>query len=73
MLKQEILKQVEVAVEAGIEKYSDVAVDMICAKVEELIKGKLDDMAIEALKPELKKVIKEILLSQANKIDGIEG
>jgi hypothetical protein len=73
IMKQELLKQLEIAVEAGIEKYNDQAVDLICAKVEEAIKGKLDDVAIEALKPELKKIVKEALLGLANKIDGVEG
>lgn len=71
-MKQEMLAQIEIAVEAAIEKYSDGMVDMICKKIEDLTPEKLAlvDLGLEAMKPELKKQAKAFLLAQAEKIDG---
>jgi len=73
MDKQEILEGVEVAVEAGIEKYVAPCVEEIIEKLKELIPGGLDDVVLEAAQPEIEKIVKKFLLAQAEKIDGKEG
>lgn len=60
--------QIEVAVEAAINAKSDMLVDAVLAKVTELIPSKLDDIAVEQIKPEIKAKVKEFLLAQAEKI-----
>lgn len=60
--------QIEVAVEAAINAKSDMLVDAVLAKVTELIPSKLDDVAVEQIKPEIKAKVKEFLLAQAEKI-----
>jgi hypothetical protein len=64
------LPAIEKAVEAAIDAKSDAIVAGVLAKLAELIPGKLDDIALEAAKPELQKIVKAELLKQANKIDG---
>lgn len=67
-MKEEILKQLELALENLINYKCDLAVEMAVVKLQELIPGKLDDLALEAIKPKLKEVMKDILLKQAEKI-----
>lgn len=71
-MKQEILVQLEIAIEAAIEKHSDGMIEMLVKKIQDLTPEKLAlvDIGLEAMKPELKKHAKAYLLSQAEKIDG---
>jgi len=65
---EEAKKQAELLLEKAIAEYGDKAVEMLMEKIAEVIPGKLDDMAIEAIKPKAKEMIKEVLLKQVEKI-----
>ena len=65
---EKLLPLLEVEVEKIIEANCDKAVDALVMKLEELIPGSIDNLVLEAAKPELKKVVKVALLAQAEKI-----
>ena len=67
-MKEEILKQLELAIEKLINDKCDLAVDAGLNKLMEVIPGKIDDVMIEAAKPKIKEVMKAELLKQAEKI-----
>lgn len=65
---EEAKKQAELLLEKAIVDHGDKAVEMLIEKMKELIPGKLDDLALDAIKPKAKEIIKEALLKQVEKI-----
>lgn len=72
MDKKELLEEGKALLEPQVEKLiqdkSDMIVDLALGKLEQLIPGKLDDLALEAAKPEIKDHVKKFLLAEAEKI-----
>lgn len=64
----EVKKQAELMLEKAIVEHGDKAVEMLIEKMKELIPGKLDDLAFDAIKSKAKEIIKEALLKQVEKI-----
>lgn len=60
--------QIEVLAKAAVEKHSDAIVDLVLAKVAELIPGKLDDALLASLAPTIKATVKSAALAAADKI-----
>ena len=60
--------QVEVLVKAAIEAKSDDLVDLVLAKIAELIPGKLDDALLASLATTIKATVKEAALKAADQI-----
>lgn len=67
-LGEKIKALIEVELEKLIEAKSDAVVSALLAELAKAIPGKLDDLALEAVKPQLLPVIKAELLKQVEKI-----
>ena len=68
-LREEIEKAVKAEIEAKLEAIINKALD----DLKEKIPGKLDDVAIEAVRESVVAAGKSLALNVADKIDGVEG
>lgn len=65
---EEVKAALEVSLEQVVEKAADPIIDLLLKEVALLIPGGVDDAIIAAMAPQIKKLAKELVLAEIEKI-----